>query len=677
MSETADIYERRVLHEFQRFVLSRTSTVVREDIYKNMIKNTLFAYAATDGTLSYGELKKYIQKDYPIKNLPELHLDTAIEYLVGDGSLDLVNEKLSLSQTTKNQIKKEIKESDEEQEEINNYIQKTLQEKLPSIKPHQISLIVNNLHLVLADSFAHNGTTTAKILTRSSNGMSELKSLSGFEENYCTKILNVVSKEYHNKLDEIFHHMFSNPSEEFSKYLFSLAQSYVYLGVLNIDPQLQQIQKLSWSKKNIYFDTNALLHLLFPSSSMHDTLHTLAKLTKGLGANLLITEKTAIEYETFLENSKEKFRSITFRPKYASAYDDAQSENPFLSSYIDALKKNSKLHLDTFSKAFEEYDRLIDSQYGMTVEDIDKTIDLESDSASRLKVHLTAHRPWKTDKTVTHDAYNILRVRKLRESGSDETGPVAWLLTTDNSLGVSERDTFPKSMPFASVTPDIWLQIISPFVSPTLTIKERSVAFSKLLSSRFKSHKMDMEDFNVFLSLFMDDSKFKVEHLRIIMGLDFAKEKIHELAEKASKGEEITFKQFEPIMRKGLAAVEEDYNQKFADSAQEHSIEMTKVRKELDGLKNEIETLKQEKTTIEKTASELKIKKETAEIEVTKTKSATKFIILAIIASAIINIFAYFGTSMIPDIPVYAPIAAVIALMGIETKIILEIPKRV
>jgi len=675
MTKSVDTDQRRVLHEFQRFVLSRTSTNVRDDLYRDMIINTVYAYSSTDGTLSHTELKKYLQKDYPLKNLPELHINSAIEHLVGEGSIALVNEKLSLSQPIKNKIKKETKESEEEQEKILAYIENTLREKIPLIKDHQISLITNNLHLILAESFANNGTTTAKILTQSGDSMSELKSLSGFEDNYCTKILNVVSKEHHNKLDEVFHELFSNPSEEFSKYLFSMSQGYVYLGVLNIDPQFQKIQKLSWSKKNIYLDTNALLHLLFPSSVMHETIHTLVKLTQELGANVMITEKTAAEYEQFLENSKDKYGSIRFRPKYASAYDDARAENPFLSTYVNALKKDSKLTLNIFSKAFEEYDKLIEAQYNMSIEDIDKTIDLESEETSRLKVHLTIHGPWKSNAVVTHDAYNILLVRKLRESGSDETGPVAWLLTTDNSLGRSERDTFGKELPYASVTPDIWLQIISPFVSPTLTIKERSIAFSKLLSSRFKSHKMDLEDFNVFLTMFMDDSKFNVEHMKIIMGNDFVKEKVHELTEEISQGKEITFEQFEPIMRKGLAAVEDDYNQKFADSAQEHSSEINKVHREIDELKEEIDTLKEEKTAVEKTAGELKSKKEIAEVEIIKTKSSLKYIVFTLIISAIVDIALVYFLSNLPNFPIYYVILAIIAVMGLEAKIIFEIPK--
>ena len=675
--ESIDTNQRRILHEFQRFVLSRTSTNVRDDLYKDMIINTIYAHSSTDGILSHIDLKNHLQEDYSLKNLPELHICNAIECLVGEGNIILINEKLSLSQLIKNKLKKDIKESKEEQEKILSNIKNILQEKIPLIKSHQISLIANNLHLILAESFANNGTTTAKILTQSPDGMSELRSLSGFEENYCKKILNVISKEHHNKLDEILHDLFSNPSEEFGKYLFSMAQGYVYLGVLNIDPQFQKIQKLSWSKKKIYLDTNALLHLLFPSSTIHETIHTLVKLTQELGANIMITKETAIEYEQFLEYSKKKYDSIRYRPKYTSAYGDTHSENPFLLTYIAALKKDPRLTLNIFSKAFEEYDKLIESQYNMSIEDTDKAIDFDSEEMSRLKVHLTTNSPSKSNKVVTHDAYNILLVRKLRESGSDETGPVAWLLTTDNSLGRSERDTFGKELPYASITPDIWLQIISPFVSPTLTIKERSIAFSKLLSSRFKSHKMDLEDFNVFLTMFMDDSKFDVEHIRIIMGNDFVKEKTHQLAKEISQGKEITFEQFEPIMRKGLAAVVDDYNQKFADSTQEHTSKMNIVHHKIDELEEEIETLKEDKTTAEKFADELKFDKKIVKDEIIKTKSSFKYIVITLIVSAFVDVIVFSFLNTIPDFPVYYIPLILIGMMGLQTKIIFEIPKHV
>ena len=86
--------------------------------------------------------------------------------------------------------------------------------------------------------------------------------------------------------------------------------------------------------------------------------------------------------------------------------------------------------------------------------------------------------------------------------------------------------------------------------------------------------------------------------------------------------------------------------------------------------------MKIEKESAEKTAGILKSEKESIETEVIKSKSTTKFIVLAIIVSAIIDIVVFFVLWSMSDIPVYVSIVVIVGLLGVEAKVVMGIPKR-
>jgi len=648
------------LHELQQFVLNRETADIRFELYEHMICYAINEYAMSDGTLSYQDLIKKIESHYNIKKIPTLHLDSAIEKLMENGNIDKINQRLSLTQKKRNEIKKQNKKTDELENNLKSTITSRLKEGIPKIKDNEIELILSNLAIVLGTTFANYGSVAAKVIIEGLDGMTEIRKRPAFQEIYTRKILNVIPKPFHNDLDKIFNDLFYNPTEDFSEYLFSMAQSYVFLEILNLDPELKKIQKMSWSKKYIYLDTNTLLSLLFEWSAQHASIYTLIKQTQELGTQLLITQKTAEEYEKVIENSKEKHRGFKIRTKFGNLYGHAKMDNQFFSTYAVALQKTPGLSIDTFAKKYEEYEKLLETQYSMEIEPIDKTIDLEDETASRLKVHLSSQAIHKFPEVIEHDAYNILRVHKLRREGSDETGPKAWLLTTDYSLPRTERDMYGKKAIFASVTPEIWLQIISPFLSPTLAITDRSIAFSKMLSSNFKSHKMNIDDFANLLTVFMDDTLFTTDQVRIIMGSDYIQEKMHGMKERFEKGEQITLEQFEPIMRKAIKEVKDDNEQKIA------------VSDEIN--KKKFENMSQEITALENTVSGLTVDEQ-------KTKKITqadikkwKFILVYVTCAAVIDALLGYGLSLIPNF-IFGAIVTIVGVLGIEAGLIFLIIK--
>ncbi len=469
----------------------------------------------------------------------------------------------------------------------------------------------------------------------------------------------VVSEDLRNDLDTFFNEYFGNPDEKVSAYLFSRAQSYVYFKILNLDPDLQSFQKDSWAKKYIYLDTNTFMDLIFEGSALHNTIETIITETQGLGAQILITEKTAMEFKISIENTKRKHNNFRVNPKFVSIYKNTQKTSQFLSTYLHELLKNSKLSMGTFYKRYQEFESLMDSKYNIILEELDKDIDLDDEDALRLKTQISKYGIHKIPELVNHDAYNILRVHKLRDSKPDVTGHKTWLLTADYSLLRSERDRYGPDFIYASVTPEIWLQMISPFVSPETTINDRSIAFTKLLSSNFKSHKIPLEDLSNLLSIFWNTDGIDQKHLEIIIGNDFIKEHLSEMRESLDKGEEISLVKFEPMMKKGLELIQEDFDKKIVDTSSEHKKEMGKMQTTIDELNQMVQKLSDDKTKTE--GDSIKI------------KSSFKYVIFAIIGSIIVDIVLYLRLNSMPNIEIQYVITSIIILIGIESTIIFKL----
>ena len=662
MSSPSQKYNKQKLLELQRFVLDRKTTNTRIELYEHMVATAIFKHSGISGTVTYDDLKKKIGDDFGIKKIPDIHLREAIANLSKENALSKINSKLTLSQVKRNEIKKNIREICELEDKIRDSIFESLHEKIPSISDQQCRKIIENLVKLLGVAFAKYGSTSARILTEGINKISELKNQDGFQLHYEKLILTIVSKDVRNALDEFFNEYFGNPSEEVARFLFSRAQSYVYFEILNLDPDLKSLEKKSWSQKQIYLDTNTFMDLIFEGSVFHDAVETLVNETRELGAKILITEKTGDEFLASIENASNKHKNFRVNPKFAMFYENAQKQGQFLSTYSNELIKNANLSMSTFLKRYQEFEILMESKYGIVLEEVDERIDLECEIAQRLKTQIYSHATHKQPKVVEHDAYMILHVHELRDSKPDITGPKAWMLTTDHSLSSVERAVYGKKSVNASVIPEIWLEIISPFVSPQVTINDRSYAFTKLLSSNFTSHKIPLTNLSTLLSAFWNTEGIDEKHLEIIIGNDFIREKLSQIQKSIDKGGDPPTEKIEPILHKGLELIKEDFDQKLNHATGEHKQEMKSMQKKVDELNDIVKDLKVEKTQAEK--------------KVKTTKSTYTYVILAIVGSAIIDALLYFALTADPDFDVGHPIVPVLLLLTVQVPIVFKIIKR-
>ena len=621
-----------------------------------MVATTIFEHSGVQEGITYDDMKEKIGEGFGINKIPDLHLKDAINNLAKKGDLLETNSKLTLSQVRHDEIKKNIKEICDLEDRIQNNIFESLHKKIPSISDQQCKKIIENLSHLFGTIFARYGSTSARILTEGINKMSELKNQDGFQSLYEKLVLRIVARDVRNDLDEFFNEYFGNPTEEVAKFLFSRAQSYVYFEILNLDPDLKSLEKKSWSQKQIYLDTNAFMNLIFEESTLHDTMETLVQETRELGATILISNKTGNEFLASIEGSRNKYKNFRVNRKFASLYENAQKQSQFLSTYSKELIKNPNLTMDTFLKRYQEFESVMKSKYDVILEEVDKEIDLENEDAQRLKTQLLYHAQYKQPKVIKHDAYMILRVRKLRDKKPDLTGHKAWMLTTDHSLSSVERDVYGKDSIYASVRPEIWLEIISPFVSPQVTINDRSYAFTKLLSTKFSSHKIPLNDLSTLLSAFWNTEGIDEKHLEIIIGNDFIKEQLSQIQKSIDEGKDPPLEKMEPMLQKGLELIQKDFDQKLHKATDEHKQEMNSMQNTINELKDITAGLTAEKTQVEKKAK--------------TTKSKYKYVILAIISFAIIDVTLYLTLIAIPDLSIEYTIIPVLILLSVEVAIV-------
>lgn len=624
-------HTKRLLHELQQFVLNRKTTDVRNELYEHMITHAIFDHAKSDGTLSYDEISSQIRTDYELGNIPPIHFNKALEGLVSSECLSLVNGRFALSQSVKNKVKKDQKNADDLETYVKNELTKSIRNEILAITDEKIFAILEGFSVLIGTTFAEYGSIAARSFTEGGEYFVDLKNKTKFKEIYQNSLLSHLSKDHQNTLDKIFNEFFLHPTEQISAYLFSTAQSFVYLEILNLDPNLQRLQNIAWSKKNIYLDTNVLLHLLLEGSSLHDTIQTLIEETKQLGAHIIITEKTASEYEKVIERSKKECASFRYRPKYQVIFDEAKKDNQFLASYFQELKKNPRLTVDIFAKKYEEY-RILLQNYSISIEESQKSIDLDGDDATRLRVHIVNNALWKNHQVAQHDTYNILRVHELRKSGGDEVGPKAWLLTTDHTLQRAEFDTFGKKIIPANVIPDVWFDIISPFVSPTLAIKDRNIAFTKLLGSNFKSHKMEIDDVAVLLSMW-NDKMFTVEQVKLIVGNDYIREKFHEIRENLPEGTSVDLEKFRPILENGLKLIQDDFDKKLSIKETHNQKQLQEMQKNVADLQKIVSVLTKEKTNAQRYSKRIEQK--------------LSIVVTILLSSAILNTLTGLGLNWI------------------------------
>ncbi|GAG54313.1 unnamed protein product, partial [marine sediment metagenome] len=222
----------------------------------------------------------------------------------------------------------------------------------------------------------------------------------------------------------------------------------------------------------------------------------------------------------------------------------------------------------------EGFKEVLSEKYGINQETPEFDID-QNDPKFRTMVDACFYSSEdKPVPAIIHDAYHILLIQHLRENESvDELGFKTYFLTRDNSLNFAENKVYKDDGAYNSIHINVWLQMISPFLSPKMCSGEASNAYVNLLGSLFPSLTKSIDP-NVLISImgvWMEDPSIDTEALRRIVGSKYVKESFEKIRavskEKPSEMSEV----IDPLLQTVITQIQKKNREKVTDIEQEYT----------------------------------------------------------------------------------------------------------
>lgn len=482
LSETTST--RDALIRIAQFIVRKESADLAKNCQNMLVKTVLFN--AGNIGLNVPEIAKEIEKQMGLKNFPSIIIRETAERLAQSGEVYERNDKFYLE---KEECEK-IREAIEKRKKFLDFAESTLKNKLLKKigeENEKISLALDILYKFLAKWFASETSFVTNLLLPK-RGVKRLEvPLEILDETLEEVKDDNLRRIIRGCIIEAF-----TESEEMMNFIYEILQSYLYLELLNADPECKYLQKVSFSKMTFILDTNVLMALLLEADPMHKGVIEVISITQKLGIKLVFTKRTKQEWLWSLEKANEEFRSI----ESSRATLLPELENIFIRSYFKGKESNPSITWQGFYLQMREPERLLKKrgiEYWYKKEyDPEKFEYKELFEPLDGRVYYCAKKKGniKSKEVCEHDAYHILLVRELRgKDFSDTLGPPYWFFTCDTSLLCADewlnhimKDPF---APPSSLIADVWITIIAPFLGPEVPETKLASAFSHLMRTHF------------------------------------------------------------------------------------------------------------------------------------------------------------------------------------------------
>jgi predicted nucleic acid-binding protein len=592
------VHDTKILRRLAMFSLNRKTDQLNQELYEYLTMLALSEDKDNKGMVE-AEIVSSIIKDLSITELPIELIRTALERLVEKRYAELLHNRgkdvYFLSQDKVKSI-----------EIMNDFYSKTilgvkkeLANKINQIKESPIDIGLENkifakFQKILGIILSELGEECCfKIITSEGKELS-LKKATTIISTIEQELLDIEDIKLREAGKNAFLDYLSQPDDNLSDYLFSLAQSYFIINVLRLDPECNSYTKKRIQETKIYLDTNVIMHALIGSESRNVAADSALKLASKMGINLFFTKLTKQEYEKQIRDAKQRLGSEPNVPEKRFEKVRSKLEDGLLKDYLAKKQQKGSLNFSSYLERLGQIETLLSNRYGVIYDDKDyKDIKENPDLPELKKVVADVGEEFYLYKSATvaeHDAFHILMIQDYRKSDKgDIIGPKYWFLTHDNSLDAVERkfgkfDDFP-----SSIYLDNWVQLISLFLSPELTKTARDT-YLDFFASRLPvmSKAMDEEVFITFQGDWVDDEDLTPEDVARIIGNRSLKSIYKELEEKKKQ---LTDEERDLII---APAVEQLKTQKKED--QELHAQIDVLDKKVDELQGKVSTLEADAT---------------------------------------------------------------------------------
>lgn len=478
--------ERENIIRLAQFFFKRESEVYRQDLQENVIEYAICL--SNNKGIDFQELSQIIKNKIGVKFPSDLLIQKILKRCLEKGKVVVKNSKFFLSKERYNLIEGIKRNRLKTLEKLEKEIIRIFYKNYPNFPEDQKNLILDLTYKIFSRICISNIKIVRSILSSefvvSESEITPISVL--FEESL--KKFGIKDKEFDYALRKTIQELFMNI--EFSDVLIFLIENYLYIELLNLDPELHMIEKELLHKRVLILDTNVLISLLIKSDCSHEITISLVNLMKELGVCLVYTERSKKELINTLEAADVKYKELSSKIKREIILRNVR--NVYISDFYSERSKNPSLTWEgyylTLKNTFEN--RL--SNYGLSPFKIEEfSIDTELFEYVKNYVYeagLKVGNPKDPD-VVEHDAYHILLIRELRKmEEKDPLGPLTWFLTYDTSLYLVDKrlnDLLQTNEAYSSIEVDTWLSFVTPFIPLSIEEKELPELYSKLMQTIF------------------------------------------------------------------------------------------------------------------------------------------------------------------------------------------------
>jgi hypothetical protein len=460
---------------------------LRDGLQGNIVEMSLFWGTKEDQFVSRDEITALIVKEIYLIAFPELVFDAIISRLLAKGTLEKNENGLyALRDSRRVEIEKHTEQNQRRIDIINTtFIQRLEHYHGVGLLQTQKDESLARFYSFLASIIMERSELVARIIAG--------KTVEVLPTDLPIQTLGEIlarigDKKLRDSTKDAIESLFKEGSEDFSSFLFSLAQNLTCINILNLDPECQALEREAFANKVLFLDTNVLIALLCPTHFMHKVVEQLIMLSQSLGAKCVVTTKTYEEYLVQLEEANYTYAKWTAPYRYFETVDD-----DFLSSFWIEKKSNASQNWKGYyyrMKQIKSVLKKLNIEYSTeSFENVRKDPNFDIVKEAVRECYRSMKGRNKSAKVCEHDALHMLLMRTMRKR--DESaflGPNQWFITSDESLlcvdnrinMLANSDKIPSSM-----LSDLWLEMITPFLPTVRREKEAYEAFSILVKRQF------------------------------------------------------------------------------------------------------------------------------------------------------------------------------------------------
>jgi len=590
--------ERKELIELAQFVLSRKTRDIRNELTKYLIARVVSKYAKEREGVLERDLSPLIELEYRLPDFPELFIHSALENMIAEESF-IIRDSAEGRRYFLKEIKQgEIESLAEKYQELRRSAMDELVQRIESdygkLSELQAELVLSVFFSLIGSILVKHTVNCAQAITYGKGEPSKVLEYPDFRTQLDTVLSKISEQKLRDSLSKVIRNMLLNPSKDLLNFLHSMAQGYVILQILNLDPNCIQLERASLAKRKVYLDTNIIIAIVCSGDESHQAVVDLTKLTTKLGVQLIFSARTKAEFLRRFKESTALYQRISGISKDVTRKAMELMPDPFIKSYRIEKGAGSGSGWGWFSAKMQNVEVILKDEFQIEF-DLERKDEIlkHGDLEQLTSIVYRAAYPTKSENVAKHDAFHILLINELRkEETPDELGTNYWFLTLDYTLDEAEREfakeTEQRQRLASSIHASTWLDMISTFMSPDIAREEAATIFAELLASELPALTTPINSYDIadLIGPWMDDPNLGTETIRRIVGNEFVRETLGSFREAKARGEEISLGE---VVTPILETLRHEIENKYASTIAEMKSGDEKRTREVEEMKKEIE----------------------------------------------------------------------------------------